>query len=277
MIDIPSYKNKKELFDFLVKNKDVLIAQKKAVTKHADGIGVCFPESQTIKEIYKGNNPIEKVPDDYEVMVVMNTTNFLDSHLDVHIPGLWKKTLNENKFLMHLQEHSMKFDKIISEGDDLKAFTKQMSFKELGFDYEGTTEALIFDSILKKANKEPRNSFMAEQYSKGYVKNHSVGMRYVKIVMAINDEDYGAEYEAWEKYFSQISNKEFAEEKGFFWAVKEAKLIEGSAVPLGSNMITPTLDNNMKNEPSTDTHKQNNQPLNNTGIDYKYLKNNLIF
>jgi hypothetical protein len=53
-----------------------------------------------------------------------------------------------------------------------------------------------------------------------------------------------------------VANQDAAEEKGFFWAVKEAKVIEGSAVPLGSNWITPTLDNN-KNEPLDSTHKNN--------------------
>ena len=40
--------------------------------------------------------------------------------------------------------------------------------------------------------------------------------------------------------------KETAIEKGYFWAVLEAKLIEGSAVVIGSNPVTPTLENNMK-------------------------------
>ena len=83
---------------------------------------------------------------------------------------------------------------------------------------------------------------MLNQYKQGNVKNHSVGMQYVKLIMAVNDEDYGAEFEAWEKYYPLIANKAEADAHGYFWAVKEAKVIEGSAVPIGSNRATPTLD-----------------------------------
>ena len=106
---------------------------------------------------------------------------------------------------------------------------------------------------------DKRNEFMFNQYAKGYVKNHSVGMRYVKLELAINSESKWdvEEKEIWDKYIDDIANKEVAEERGYFWAVTEAKIIEGSAVPIGSNTITPTLEVEAKNnEPSKDTHKQ---------------------
>ena len=261
MMDIPNFDTQEQLFKFLKDNKEQLIAQKKSVIKHADSINVSFPNDFLTKEnVYKANNPIDKVPDEYKVKVVWNTTNLMDSHSDVHIPGLWKKTLQENKMLMHVQEHkSNSFDKIISSGAELEAYTKNLSWAELGYtNYSDKTEALIAESIIKKAGEAPRNEYMAEQYAKGYVVNHSVGMRYVKIVMAINSDEayYGAEKEAWDKYYPMIVNKEVADKRGAFWAVTEAKLIEGSAVPLGSNAATPTLDNNMKSD--------NNEPLKNT-------------
>jgi len=47
---------------------------------------------------------------------------------------------------MHLQEHkSGSFDKIISSGADLKAYVKDYSWKDLGYDAEGETQALIFE------------------------------------------------------------------------------------------------------------------------------------
>lgn len=52
-------------------------------------------------------------------------------------------------------------------------------------------------------------------------------------------------------------NPEVAEEKGYFWAVTEAKVIEGSAVPIGSNWITPTLSvENKDNEPPKGTQNE---------------------
>jgi len=246
----PKFTEKEDLYKWLVANKDSLAAQKKAITKEADAI--IFRIVNKDGNVSKENAPFIPNTDEFTVKVVINTTNLMDSHLDVHIPGLWTKSLKENKMLMHVQEHISKFDHIISDGADLKAMTQILSWEQLGFsNLEGKTEALVFESLVTKE----RNEFMFKQYSKGYVKNHSVGMRYVQIIMCINDKAYGAEFEAWEKYFPMVANKETAEDMGFFWAVKEAKVVEGSAVVLGSNFITPTLDNNFKSEPSEDTQK----------------------
>lgn len=240
-IQIPKFKTKKELFDFLIENKDTLIAQKKSEMKEADG----FLYTHSINkegEVIKANDPIETSSiDEIKVVVIINTTNLMDSHKDVHLPGIWNKSLKENKFIMHIQEHKMsQFDKIISEGKDLKTYVKTFKWTELGYSFEGKAQALVFESIVRRK----RNKFMFEQYAGGYVKQHSVGMRYMKLLLAVNDEDYGAEFEAWEKYISKVANKESAEDNGYFWVVKEAKVIEGSAVPLGSNYATPTLENN---------------------------------
>ncbi|HPZ10702.1 MAG TPA: hypothetical protein PL110_21610, partial [Candidatus Eremiobacteraeota bacterium] len=52
-----------------------------------------------------------------------------------------------------------------------------------------------------------------------------------------------------------------ADERGYFWVVKEAKIIEGSAVVMGSNSATPTLENK-EFEAVEDT--SNDEPLENT-------------
>ena len=253
-MEYPKFNTTKEKFDFLVKNKNSLIAQKKSTIKEADSFS--YPTIlKKDKEALKANNPIDASNlDVIKVMVVMNTTNIMDSHEDVHIPGIWTKTLNETKNLFHLQEHESKFSKIIAEGKNIKAYTKDFAWLELGFPFEGITQALIFESEVERK----RNDFMFNQYANGYVKNHSVGMQYVRLVLCINDEDYGAEYEAWQKYFPMVANKSDAEENGYFWAITEAKLYEGSAVVRGSNYATPTLENNktqlqLNNEPSKDT------------------------
>ena len=245
------FKTKKELFEHLVNNKETLIAQKKANLKCADGVQVAtIPTDLVIKEPEYDGSTIQ-------VRAVINTTNLMDSHNDVHFPGLWTKSLSENRMIMHLQEHDMKFDKIIADGQDLNAYVQTFEWKDLGYNYPGSTQALVFDSVIKA----DRNQFMMNQYRKGNVKNHSVGMQYVKLLLAVNDEQYGAEYDAWEKYYPMIANKATADEVGYFWAVLEAKVIEGSAVPLGSNFATPTLDikeppnGTPPDEPSIDTQK----------------------
>lgn len=240
------FATKKELFKFMSDNHDKLIAQKKAVKKEVDcavavrPVFVIDPKTSINKQI----NGVLDIPnmDSLKVVCVINTTNFLDSHMDVHIPGLWTKSLQDNKMIMHLQEHNMQFNKIISDGDNLKAYTKRFKWSELGFTYPGETEALMFDSEILKS----RNPYMLQQYANGWVKNHSVGMYYVKTDMAINDEEMPNYYEAWQKYYPMIANPDMADERGYFYYVLEAKCVEGSAVPIGSNIATPTLDNGMK-------------------------------
>jgi trehalose/maltose hydrolase-like predicted phosphorylase len=39
----------------------------------------------------------------------------MDSHSDVHIPGIWNKSLKDNPIQLHLQEHEMAFANVISD------------------------------------------------------------------------------------------------------------------------------------------------------------------
>jgi len=185
----------------------------------------------------------------------------MDSHDDVHIPGLWTKSLKENKDIYHDQEHRGEFSSTIADYEDLKAYTQDFTWKELGQKWDGNTQALVFESTVKK----DRNEFMFNQYKQARVRQHSVGMRYVKVALALDNKNDVAEYATWEKYIDTIVNKEQVKEQGYFFAVTEAKVIEGSAVKRGSNWVTPTLDNNMKTDNEQDTSTRINiEPLQDT-------------
>lgn len=100
-------------------------------------------------------------------------------------------------------------------------------------------EVLVYEVTID----EKRNPFMFNQYKNGYVLNHSVGMRYVKIFLCYKSSlpEHKEENDAWEKYYPMVLNKDVADSRGWFWAVTEAKNIEGSAVVKGSNFLTPVL------------------------------------
>lgn len=240
---LPNFESKEQLLDFLQKNlkgdKSRLVAMKKATFKKADAIDYFYDtpsKENATKDI--GSAPMGEVTDKGNILVkaVINTTNIMDSHDDVHIPGIWKKSLSELKLIYHIQEHEMCFENVIS--DNVTAYTKNLKWTALGENYEGTTQALMFDSIVTP----DRNPFMYDQYVKGYVRNHSVGMQYVKLLFCYNSKDkmWAEEKDNWDTYISQVVNRSRAEEKGYFWAVLEAKIIEGSAVLIGSNQVTPT-------------------------------------
>jgi hypothetical protein len=272
--EMPQFENKKDLFNYLIQNKSLLIAEKKMSVKHSEGFAYCGTFYNDKDETVKANNAVDvdgSNIDEIKVRAIINTTNLMDNHHDVHLPGIWSKSLKENKTIKHLQEHEMRFDKVISDKNDLNAYAKTYTWAKLGYEYEGKTQALVFDSVVKR----DRNDFMFKQYAGG---NHSVGMQYVRIELAVNDKDFKEEYEVWQTYYPEVVNQSFAKSVGYFWAVKEAKVIEGSAVPMGSNHATPTLDNNIKDAPEQSTHQTDKEPSKDTLSidDFKnLLKSNL--
>lgn len=253
-------------------NKALIIAEKKSAMKKADS---CTSDVYHINskggavKVVSEDNSNEPNDETLKVRVVINTTNLIDSHRDCHIPGLWNKTLKENKSPYHLRQHNLDFDYVIS--DQVTASVKMMDWSELGQPFDGKTQALIFDSIVEK----DRNEFMHKQYLKGWVRNHSVGMMYVNLFLCINSNEryYQEEKDNWDKYYPQVVNQDVAKELGYFWAVTEAKMIEGSAVPIGSNYATPTIS--VKSEPSTDTQKDSRETTISKEEFTEFLKNNL--
>lgn len=258
--ELPIFTDQEECFKFLKDNKSMLVAEKKYFGKEGEPVSYVCPLFDQKTSSFKANIAAEDLltKEELTVKVAINTTNLLDSHSDVHLPGLWKKSLKESgKAVLHLQEHKNGFAGIIADGMDgeVKAYTELLTWKELGFKFEGSTEVLVFESLVRKS----RNPYMFEQYAKKYVKNHSVGMQYVKMFLCINSEEkyYREEKDNWDTYYSKIVNKDAADERGYFWAVTEAKVVEGSAVPRGSNFATPTID--MKSEPGN--HSEKNIPV----------------
>ncbi|GAB0156222.1 hypothetical protein CHRYSEOSP005_14860 [Chryseobacterium sp. Alg-005] len=273
MIKLPflnkEFASKEETVKFLKENRKRLIDLKKS--KDHETPTVKFQYSFEYQKTVTNKAEEEEIvspqdADTIKVKVVMNTTNYLDSHFDVHLPGIWKKTIEQNaaKGFYHIQEHqTSKFDYIIAYPEDVKVYTEFKNWSELGYSFPGQTECLIFESIIRK----DVNPLMFERYKKKRVREHSVGMRYMQIELAVYDPEDEKEMDFWNKYIGQIVNREVAEEYGFFWVVPEAKLREGSAVPFGSNDTTPTLeveekentedsDKSISNEPSPDIQQE---------------------
>ena len=252
-METPVFKTNKELFDWLVENKSRLIAQKKASVKFADGVPFLG---------FKSDTPEQKAEiKDGEAIrgeLIINTTMIFDSHKDVHLPGNWNKSAKEKKYRILNKEHNQGFEDIISDGDDIKTSVKTFTWKELGFSYPGETQALTYDTIIRP----DENPYMYKKYRTGKVRNHSVEMYYMKLEMAINDEDYKEEFAEWNKWIDKIANKEDAIESGYFFPIYEAKDVGAAAVPRGSNFATPTQSiteleppegTQKKIEPSNDT------------------------
>ncbi len=170
---LPKFSREKDLFDFLVDKEETIFAQAKAQIKEADSF-LYMPMHLKNSISSKSLSTEELLAKDVlDVTAVINTTGILDSHRDVHIKGLWDKSLKENSRIMHVQEHkSREFDKIISNGEDLKAYVKTNTWRQLGFDFNiiflATKLSLVFISVCFKPSNllAVSNGFLFKQFGK---------------------------------------------------------------------------------------------------------------
>lgn len=259
-----TFSNKKEEIEFILNHHDEIVAMKKAAVKFTDGSIFMAPGPGAVKlDVFKALTTSTKNDTDtlIERTIVGNTYNWMDSHNDVHLDGTFSKSIDERgDKVFHLHDHLQQVAAKV--GTPLKVYEQSVKWRDLGVDIAGSTTAVMMDSQIKRAF----NPMVFEQYKNAEIDQHSVGMYYVQLAFAANDPDYKEPYAQWQASIDKIGNREKAEEIGYFWAVKEAKLIEISAVLQGSNELTPTVEakeieeneppkGTQKSEPSPDTHE----------------------
>lgn len=230
------FDTKKEMFRALKERKEEIIGLKKAATKFTDPVSYRFKATNAEKAENESN---VKVGD--TIYAIINTTNYLDSHGDVHIPGIWDVSVKDQRNkLYYIINHDLEIGKVIAYPRDVEAMVKTMEWSELGLPYTGVTQALIFAAKLTdKSNRD----FLAAAMDKEDLQN-SVRMRYIKFTICIddNDSEFAVERANFYKYLPDIANKEDVMEAGYFWAIEQAAIEkEGSAVLFGSNDATPIL------------------------------------
>jgi hypothetical protein len=195
--------------------------------------------------------------------IVANTYWWMDSHSDVHIgrgdQGEEGKAVFTNSIknrankIFPIDQHNWSLDGRM--GKTLELFEAPISWRQLGVGKTGMTEALFAVPEIQ----QKKNAARYEDYLNDEIDQHSVGMNYIDIKMAVNDEEaYPNEYKEWQKHIGKIGNRKQAEEQGFFFPVYEARLAEYSAVISGSNELTPTIQpsgDTGKSEPSGDTRE----------------------
>lgn len=245
-LQLPQFSSNKELFAHLVANKAALIDLAKSTVKYADSFGATEVEARVVKDVAGGSADTSDV---IKRTIVGNTYNWLDSHGDVHANGCFAKSISE-RTPWHLHDHL--FQIMAKVGTPTAVYENNIPWVRLGVQKAGTTQALFMDTEIAKE----LNPTIFGAYRSGEISQHSVGMRYVKIALAVNDEDYKDEHKVWKDNIGNLGNPQEAEKTGFFWLVQEAKLIEVSCVLEGSNTLTPTLDSSTVKQPEQSTTEQ---------------------
>lgn len=246
-----TFTTKEEVFAELRENAEKIIALKKAPTDKSITTQVTF--------LAKGLDTVKVGPQmkDGFCYPVINTTKYMDSHDDVHFDGIWNKSIKEQQGkLFYVADHTVSIDNVIAWPEDVNAMVKSVPWSFIGENFEGNTEALIFE-IDKTKIVHPKALQIINE--KRRVQN-SVRMQYVKIKMAMNsDAKEDIEYKTYfDSRINDIANKEKAIEQGYFFGVEEAKIVtEGSMVIFGSNGATPIRQ---KNEDAGDTTSEIIEP-----------------
>lgn len=250
MIQIPKGLNGKELFKWLVTNKAMLMDAKKSAIKLSDPIQVqptwARDEVPATKGKYLFEDNLEKGV--LKRTIVANTYFWMDSHSDVHLENTFTNSIAQraSRPAPLLLDHNFSLEAKI--GRPISYSEREISWRELGQGKTGKTIALMLEADILKAYSER----MFNEYLDGQVDQHSVKMRYIKMVLAVNEpEEYPNEYKNWQDIIAKLGNRKTAEAQGFFWGIQEAGLFETSAVLEGSNELTPVMGEN-KSEPLED-------------------------
>lgn len=248
------FNTKEELFKSLKENIDLVIDAKKSEIYKSCDKGVSIPYSKSAKvESVDAEKAIQV--DDKHYFIVVNTTNILDSHMDLHVNGIWNKSINEQQYKNCLTtDHSMDIEKIAVVKGNVEMLITNVSFSSLGFPYQGNTQALIY--------KVPKDKFInrtaKDWLDRGDEIEASVRMQYVTIELAMdsNDPEDATEKKRYDDYFPRIANKSDFIYIPYFFIIKEAKNVrESSLVVAGSNYVTGNIFRKKSAEPSKDTQK----------------------
>jgi len=252
------FAHKMDFIQFLKENQSELIRLKRLEMKSdKDSSQFMFQNKSMLDFTPK----INVTSDIILVKTAINTTNVIDSHLDLHLPKIWNKTVTDNPTTLHLESHTREFNKLLDA--NAKQYNEKFKFSDYGIATDIVGQANINEAVIKRKD----NPVMFDAYVDGKVKMHSVGMLYVSLSFLYADEDDPVMMANYNEYRSKAINPEVADEYGYFWGIHEAKKLEGSPVVLASNPYTPTIwvkdykpsetDTSNKNEPSNDTQTKN--------------------
>lgn len=259
-----SFESKELLFKDLQANKQEILDFKKAqILKSCDKDNATNFKPILLSKSLEQIKSFE-VDNDYYYIAV-NSTNILDSHSDLHVKGIWNKTVKEQQGKNYLvSDHKLEIDKVIAKSKDVEMFTAEVPFSTIGKEYDGTTEVLIY----KVAKDKIINPLIKEWLDSGDEIQASVRMQYVSIDMALNSTDKRDVYEkkVYDEYIDKIANKSDFESIDYFFVVKDAKNVrESSLVLFGSNGATGLIQEN-KTDADIITPEIKEEPLQDTQI-----------
>lgn len=232
------FETKEEMFKELKSNLDLIIDKKKSEFQHSCDKGTAIScKSLNGLKLDDAEKASIDIDNDYYYIVV-NSTNILDSHEDLHVDGIWNKSVQEQQGKNYLvTDHELEIANVVVRKEHIEMFVANVSFKSLGYPYAGSTQILVYkfrkDRVLIQAVKDWLDS--------GDEIQASVRMRYITIEFAMdsNDPEYATEKKRYDQYKTKIANADDFDYIYYFYVIKEAaNQRESSLVVAGSNHVT---------------------------------------
>ena len=232
------FETKKDLFRALKLVKDELIDSKKSVVRTSETVKTFVLKNlETIKGLDQ--------KDGYSYHVI-NTTNFYDSHKDLHGFNIWDESVvNEKGTIEFALDHSLDLSSRITFAKDVNMMLVPLKWRDVGVDSDGETNALIFE--IKETDIVSDTALKIIQ--KNLPVQHSVRMQYEEIEFGVDDdsEEFKDEKLIYDEAIKHAINKDEVIKEGYLFYVTKAKISqEGSMVDKGSNSATPILQKNKK-------------------------------
>lgn len=258
----------KELFKALKANRDTIVKEKLTNTKYADAVvapTTFAPREHRETSVKAEDGSTEEgaeAPGTLKVTVVCNTAWFCDSHMDVLTGTAYDDSIaKRGTSIPHIADHN--WESTAHVGDVQKVYTKELALSELGLEATGSTTALLMDTLIR----EDYNKHVFKFYSKGKINQHSIGLKYNSMKLALNSEDESdvLEYTTWKENYDKIINKDLVDKRGYFWLIPSVDVLENSCVLFGANSLTPTLSSKSNSSLGNleETHTQQ-QPIGKT-------------
>jgi len=240
--------SKDDLIQLKRTDKKTLFKEKSSKIKFTDGLvhGVLKPSKvgSSSKEVKsKAADPHQSLADKdtLDVKIVCNTAWLCDSHMDVLTDTCYDKSISMKGITIpHIADHNQSSTAHV--GDVTRIYTAKIAIDLLGKVSEENKHitALVMESTVRK----DYNADVYKFYKNGKINQHSIGLKYEELSLAIDssDEEDKEEKAVWDEAFPNVLNKELVKERGYFWLVKEIDIIENSCVLFGANSLTPTLE-----------------------------------
>lgn len=166
---------------------------------------------------------------------ILNAYNFVDHGMDVLLDGCCKRSIKDNGpqsnsafKIKHALNHDM---------SKLPGKIITLEEKEIETESFGKVKGLYFES---KMSTSTLGDDTLKMYLEEIYDNHSIGFQYIKAKKVERDGQHGNS-QAWKKFMEIMYNPQKAEDAGYFYAIEEIKLFEGSTVAQGMNELTPYL------------------------------------